>query len=193
MRLDLADADIHWLPDFLEQSLADTLFRALVQEIEWRDDQIHLFGKTHPLPRRQQWFADDERAYTYSNIRMHPVPWSAALSSVRTAVTRQTGLHFNTCLANLYRNGADSNGWHSDDEPELGPDPIVASVSFGVARDFRLRHKHTGQTHTLKLTHGSLLLMGSGSQTHWQHSLPKRKRITEPRVNLTFRRMPPKS
>lgn len=190
MHLDLPDAELEWLPDFFPSAVADDLFGALMREVSWRDDHITLFGKTTPLPRRQQWFADGGRPYTYSRIHMVPAPWTPALLQVRAAIADVTGLDFNTCLANLYRDGNDSNGWHSDDEPELGPDPVIASVSLGATRDFRLRHKDTNQTHTLALTHGSLLVMGSGSQTHWQHTLPKRKRIVEPRINLTFRRMP---
>ncbi len=188
MRLDLPDADIQWWPDFLAPPLADALFQQLLSDIPWRDDHITLYGKTYPVPRRQQWFADGGLSYTYSRIEMYPTPWTASMEQVRTALTQATGLVFNTCLANLYRDGQDSNGWHSDDEEELGPDPVIASVSFGATRDFRLRHNNSRQTHTLALTHGSLLLMGSGSQTHWQHTLPKRTRVHEPRVNLTFRR-----
>lgn len=191
VRLELPDADVRWLPEFLEPSRADTLFDALLCQIAWRDDVITLYGKTYAIPRRQQWFADGGRPYTYSRIEMQPAPWPPAMEEVRARIAAETGLTFNTCLANLYRDGNDSNGWHSDNEPELGPDPIIASVSLGATRDFRLRHNETRQTHTLGLTHGSLLLMGAGSQTHWQHTLPKRKRVTQPRVNLTFRQLPP--
>jgi alkylated DNA repair dioxygenase AlkB len=191
MRLDLPDADVRWFPDFLVPAVANTLFDALTDEVPWRDDHITLYGKTYPVPRRQQWFADGGRRYTYSRIEMVPTPWTAGMEQVRTALTTATGLVFNTCLANLYRDGQDSNGWHTDDEPELGPDPVIASVSFGATRDFRLRHNETRQTHTIALTHGSLLVMGGGSQTPWQHTSPKRKRVSEPRINLTFRRMPP--
>jgi alkylated DNA repair dioxygenase AlkB len=191
MRLDLPDTNIEWLPNFLPPAIADALFDALLNGIPWRDDHITLYGKTHLLPRRQQWFADGDRHYTYSRIEMAPTPWTPPMEQVRAALIDASGLHFNTCLANLYRDGQDSNGWHSDDEPELGVDPVIASVSLGATRDFRLRHNETRQTHTIALTHGSLLLMGSGSQTHWQHTIPKRKRVSEPRINLTFRRMPP--
>lgn len=174
---------------FLGPHQADWLFQNLYRTVKWRHDEIQLFGKIYDVPRLQQWFADGGMTYTWSGIRMAPEPWLPALQRLRERLTEQTGHVFNTALANLYRDGQDTVGWHSDDEPELGDRPIIASISLGAERDFQLRHRSRKDlgTHTIPLPHGSLLLMSGETQRHWQHSVPRRKRIESPRINLTFR------
>lgn len=173
---------------FLAPEEAASLFDALLAGVRWRQDTITLWGKVHDVPRLQQWFADDGMVYTWSGIRMEPAPWIAPLERLRERLHEALGLRFNTALANLYRDGNDTVGWHADDEPELGEAPVIASVSLGAARDFVLRHRTRPElVQSISLTHGSLLVMEGDTQQHWRHSVPRRKRVQAPRINLTFR------
>ncbi|GAB4566073.1 MAG: alpha-ketoglutarate-dependent dioxygenase AlkB [Haliangiales bacterium] len=185
----LPDATLQLVPDFLEPGEADQLFAVLRDRIPWRQDQICMFGNRHDVPRLHQWFADNGMSYTWSGIRMQAVPWIPELVRLQERLAESTGHHFNTALANLYRDGRDTVGWHADDEPELGTNPVIASVSLGATRDFRLRHKTRRDlaAHTIALTHGSLLLMSGATQTCWEHCVPRRQRVTEARINITFR------
>jgi alkylated DNA repair dioxygenase AlkB len=182
------DLTVEYVPDFVSEGERSTLFRSIREGIPWQQDHLKMFGKTHPVPRLHQWFADDGLVYRWSGLRMVPVPWPSALLALRQRLHQHTGLHFDTCLANLYRDGKDTVGWHADDEPELGPDPVIASVSLGATRDFVLRSKATGERVVFPLTAGSLLVMGGATQRLYEHSLPRRKRVHDPRINLTFRR-----
>jgi len=161
------------------------------QRIAWRQDELRVFGRLHKIPRLHQWFADTGLSYRWSGITLQPEPWFAELNAVRERVSAAAHTPFNSVLINYYRDGNDSMGWHSDDEPELGPFPVIASLSLGATRDFKLRPKAgvTAQPQTLVLHSGSLLVMSGRSQRDWQHSLPKRKRVVEPRINLTFRQI----
>ena len=189
--LGLRDAEIEYIPGFLDTDDAWQLFESLLMHTDWRQEQITLFGKTHPVPRLSCWMADAGLDYTYSNMTMHPVPWSEALMQIKLLLQSRTGHAFNSVLLNYYRDGSDSNGWHSDDEPELGPEPVIASISLGGVRDFQLRHKgRKAPGQTLRLNHGSLLLMSGRTQACWQHQVPKRAQA-EPRINLTFRIIKP--
>lgn len=187
--LALPDAQIsHW-PAYLGQSTAYLLFEQLMQEIEWRQEKITLFGKTHKVPRLSCWMADVGLDYSYSNMTMRPVAWIDCVERLRDQLQCDTGHLFNSVLLNYYRDGRDSNGWHSDDEAELGSRPVIASLSLGAARDFQLRHRHhRKQRYSLSLANGSLLLMQGDTQRCWQHQLPKRARA-EGRINLTFRKI----
>lgn len=186
----LPDADVT-LHGFLAQPEADRLLARLRESIPWRQDRIRLFGREHDVPRLHQWFADGGMAYTWSGIRMEASPWVPELLEIRVRLRQQTGLRFNTVLANLYRDGSDTVGWHADDEPELGPEPTIASVSLGAERDFALQHKEKADLkEVIALPHGSLLLMKGRTQTCWKHCLPRRRRVREPRINLTFRLVP---
>jgi alkylated DNA repair dioxygenase AlkB len=190
-RLALDGADVVLVRAFLPVNLADALLAVLIREVAWRQDHITLFGRTHPVPRLQQWYGDPGLSYRWSGIHMEPLPWFPALDDLRRRVFTATGRLPNAVLCNLYRNGHDTVGWHADDEPELGPTPFITSVSLGVERDFQMKPKHkVGSTVTIPLPHGSLLVMGGATQSNWVHCLPRRKRITEPRLNLTFRTMP---
>ncbi|TNE86440.1 MAG: alpha-ketoglutarate-dependent dioxygenase AlkB [Deltaproteobacteria bacterium] len=176
-------------PDFLDPEEADQALATLL-DLPWRADSIVLFGKRHPLPRLHQWFGDPGLAYTWSGLRMEPVPWTPALAALRDRVSARCGVAFNTVLANLYRDGQDAMGWHADDEDELGPEPVIASLSLGATRDFQLKHRTLDlPTWTLPLTHGSLLVMSGTTQASAKHALPRRKRCQDPRINLTFRRI----
>jgi len=187
----------HQLPDgellYYPQWVADPpgLFQHLRQTISWQQDWITLYGKRHPLPRLTAWYGDPGAVYTYSGIALDPQPWTATLMALKEALTSLADVPFNSVLLNSYRHGGDSMGWHSDDEPELGPNPVIASLSLGGPRRFLLRHKTRPQLQKLDLTlaSGSLLIMAGATQHHWQHQVPKTARAVPPRINLTFRRI----
>lgn len=189
-RLPLPDGDVRIRRNFLSQTAADDYFARLRAEVDWRRDSIRLFGRSHPIPRLHQWYSDPGVEYRWSGLRMRPRPWTDALARLRERVSSAVGCSFNSVLVNLYRDGDDSMGWHADDEAELGDQPVIASVSLGAERDFVLRRRDRNSAdrgNTIALAHGSLLVMAGQTQRHWQHALPKRRRITRPRINLTFR------
>ncbi|MFL1896981.1 alpha-ketoglutarate-dependent dioxygenase AlkB family protein [Aquimarina sp. 2-A2] len=190
IQLPMQDAIVEYHPTFLNTDKANDLFTYLYKIVPWQQDQITVYGKTYMQPRLTALYAINKNPYEYSNIRMYPHEFPAILMDVLDSVNKISKEQFTTCLVNLYRDGQDSNGWHADDEKELGPDPIIASLSLGEARWFHLKHKtNPSLKYKLKLTSGSLLLMKEGSQKNWLHQLPKSKRITEPRINLTFRKI----
>lgn len=172
--------------DFLLKPAGDFLLRHLLERTSWRQDSVMVYGKRHKLPRLQQWYGDG--CYRWSGLTIQPRPWTHELSLVREAVQVATRRSFNSVLANHYRDGNDTVGWHSDDESELGSRPVIASLSLGVGRDFCLRRRSNHHArHSLRLKHGSLLVMAGDTQTEWEHAVPRRKKVTRPRVNLTFR------
>jgi alkylated DNA repair dioxygenase AlkB len=187
IHFDLPDADISYFPDFLSPEKADELFTRLKEEIPWRQDEIKVFGKMHPQPRLTALFGDG-KPYGYSGIVMQPQHWNALLSYIKEQVELVCGTHFTTVLLNYYRDGKDSNGWHADNEKELGRNPVIASVSLGAERFFHLRHNlNKDQTLKILLEHGSLLLMKGTTQHFWKHQIPKTAKPIGPRINLTFR------
>lgn len=169
--------------------MADVLLQRLRDECQWRQHEVRIAGRTLPCPRLSAWHGDAGAVYGYSGSRHSPAAWTPALTALREQVEKTTGAHFNSVLANLYRDGRDSMGWHSDDEPELGEHPLIAAVSLGAERRFLLRHRRRKdvQGHALDLAHGSLLLMAGDTQRHWRHSVPKTRRHVAPRISLTFR------
>lgn len=188
--MDLPGADIVYYPNFLPQEEVVTLFKSLFSEVDWLQDDICVYGKTYPQPRLTHLFAENDIPYSYSNVTMYPSPFSEVLFSIKKRIENITGAKFTTCLANLYRDGNDSNGWHADDEKELGQDPIIASVSLGAERWFHLKHKTDRSIKKkLLLKPGSLLLMGSGTQQNYLHQIPKTKKVAAPRINLTYRKI----
>lgn len=189
VRLTLPDADIVLYRDFVTPAQADLWLRALLAEsIPWKQDEIVLYGKTIPVPRLASWHGDSGCSYTYSGIRSEPNAWTPCLLDIRTTVEALVGLRFNSVLINQYRDGLDSVAWHSDDEPELGHNPTIASLSLGATRLFQLKHKRFESRRTeFDLTNGSLLLMRGKTQHHWMHQVPKTRRFCGMRVNLTFR------
>jgi alkylated DNA repair dioxygenase AlkB len=163
------------------------LMASLQQSVAWTQGEIVIFGKVTPLPRLTAWYGDEGAGYEYSGIRNEPLEWTAELARLRDEVGQAAGVSFNSVLLNLYRDGSDSVSWHSDDEPELGPDPTIASVSLGATRRFKLRHKATRETVVRDLEDGSLLLMSGNSQRLWEHCITKTRRPVGKRINLTFR------
>lgn len=177
---------------FFASELSDPLLDRLIREIPWSLHQIRIFGRWVSEPRQTAWFGDPEAVYTYSGVTMKPAPWTRELQQIRREVETAAGATFNSVLLNLYRNGNDSMGWHADDEPELGANPVIASVSLGAERRFCLKHRtRPDERHELVLGHGSLLVMRGALQHHWLHAVPKALRISKPRLNLTFRKIVP--
>ncbi|MEM7378690.1 MAG: alpha-ketoglutarate-dependent dioxygenase AlkB [Pseudomonadota bacterium] len=169
---------------------SESILCQLTRELDWQQPDIVLFGRSIPIPRLQAWIGEPEANYRYSGRTFSPAPWHRALAQIRERLTHTIGTQFNSVLANLYRDGNDCMHWHADDEPELGPEPCIASVSLGASRDFLLqpRDRHRG---TLKVTlsSGDLLVMRGTVQRHWRHSLPRRRRGAGHRINLTFRQV----
>lgn len=182
-------SSITFWPNWLSATDADKLLETAISAVDWRADSIKIVGKQIPLPRLQQWFGEPGTSYTYSNICLPAVSFPDFLERQRLAIEQQTGAVFNRALVNYYRDGSDSVDWHADDEPELGPEPLIASLSVGVERVFQLRHTLTKQRISISLPHGSLLLMGAGVQSYWHHRIAKVKELNQPRVNFTFRYM----
>ncbi len=186
---DLKDGAVDWFPDFLDRKLADSFFEYCYHQLKWESGTVKIFGREHVIPRKQIYYADDGITYGYSGKRLKPYSWDPRVLAIKEKIQVLTGDHYNACLMNLYRDGNDSNGWHADDEKELGSCPTIASVSLGVERPFHLKHKATKEKQTFQLTHGSLLVMRGALQHYWKHQIPKSKRIHRPRVNLTFRKV----
>ena len=185
----LPDADLTFWHDVDLGIDPDALLAELVVECDWRQDSVTLFGKTHPQPRLCAWYG--EAAYRYSGLTLQPAPWTRRLAQIRDRVETVTGHAYNSVLLNYYRDQQDCMGMHSDDEPELGPRPAIASLSLGALRDFRLKHRSRRDLDTVKLPlpSGSLLLMAGDTQHHWRHGIARQKRHCAPRINLTFRRI----
>ncbi|MEL6304086.1 MAG: alpha-ketoglutarate-dependent dioxygenase AlkB [Bacteroidota bacterium] len=187
-RLPLPESEITYFPNFFKGDWADNCFQQLLEQTPWQQDDIKVFGKVYAQPRLTALYGNNGKSYSYSNITMQPHRFSKRLLEIKTAIEKQTVEKFTTCLMNLYRDGQDSNGWHADDEKELGQNPVIASVSFGHERYFNLRHKNDKtQKHKLLLEHGSLLLMAGPTQHFWQHQIAKTAKQVGPRINLTFR------
>lgn len=188
--LDLPDARLRYFKDFFDPSEASHYFTRLFNEIPWQQDPITIFGKTYDQPRLTALHAINTKPYSYSGISMHPHKMTNELTEIYTRIGKVCSEQFTSVLLNLYRDGRDSNGWHADNEKELGQRPVIASVSFGAARFFHLKHR-TIKTARLKvqLQSGSLLLMEGDTQEKWLHQIPKTAKPTPPRINLTFRKI----
>ncbi len=184
----LPDADVDFFEQFYSPDRAQELFHLLSNELQWQQESLQIYGKWHRVPRLSALYGASNVQYTYSGIAHTALPWTSALLEIKNDLEQATQAKFNSVLANFYRNGQDSNGWHADNEPELGSQPIIASVSLGAARDFHFKHRRLAQhKYTQELSSGSLLVMGGAMQAHWLHQLPKRLRVQDPRINLTFR------
>ncbi|WP_448570666.1 alpha-ketoglutarate-dependent dioxygenase AlkB family protein [Trichothermofontia sp.] len=172
----------------LPAAAADRAFNCLLAKTPWRQESITLFGKRYQQPRLIAWYGDTGKTYRYSGLLLHPLPWTETLISLKTQVEALAAAPFNSVLLNYYRDGQDSMGWHSDDEPELGVNPVIASLSLGASRRFCLRHRSRSDAKVkLWLSHGSLLIMAGATQHYWQHAVPKTAKAIGPRLNLTFR------
>jgi len=192
--LNLKDADVTYYPNFFDKTEADKYFKNLYKEIPWQQDDIKVFGKTYKQPRLTAFFGENNQSYSYSNITMFPKPFEGHILEIKNTIEGTLNTSFTSCLANLYRNGKDSNGWHADNEKELGENPIIASITLGEERVFHFKHKYDKNLKKkLVLKHGSLLLMQGTTQEYWLHQIPKTSRKISPRINLTFRIIPQKN
>lgn len=181
------DATLALARRFLGDAEAERAFAALLAAVPWEQHRITIMGRSVDSPRRSCWIGDPGTDYTYSRTRFAPHPWPAALLPIREKLTAALAVPFNSVLANLYRDGADAMGWHADDERELGPEPVIASISLGATRRFAMKHRKTGTRLDIALEPGSLLVMSGTTQRHWVHALPRTKKPVGPRINLTFR------
>jgi alkylated DNA repair dioxygenase AlkB len=182
------DGEVFYWPGFLQPSEADHFYQDLLTEVQWRQEPIRMFGKQVLQPRQTAWYGEED--YSYSGIVMRRRSWTARLDDIKNLVQVAVGLPLNGVLLNHYRNGQDSMGWHRDNEKELGPEPVIASVSLGESRRFLLRHRTEPSLKVEQiLEHGSLLVMRGQSQEAWEHSIPKSAKVQHARLNLTFRRI----
>lgn len=188
--LPLPDAELRFDPHWLGPVDADGLMTALQDQVSWSVHRIRIFGREVDSPRLSCWIGDPLARYRYSGTLFEPHPWPAVLRPLRERLRRELGVDFNSVLANLYRDGRDAMGWHSDDEPELGAAPVIASLSLGATRRFALKHRRDpGRRLALDLPHGSLLVMSGPTQRHYRHALPRTTRPVGARINLTFRQI----
>lgn len=183
------DGTAHYYGKILPYREANRYFDLLLQNIQWKNDEANILGKHIVTKRKVAWYGNSDYSYAYSNTTKQALAWTRELSVLKRLVEEITGESFNSCLLNLYHNGNEGLGWHSDDEKSIGKYTPIASLSFGAERKFSFKHKQTKQTVSLVLGHGSLLVMKGATQTNWLHSLPKSNRITQARINLTFRMM----
>jgi alkylated DNA repair dioxygenase AlkB len=187
-QLPMPDAEVTMYQGFFDKNESDQIFIELYNNIDWKQDSTTLFGKQVNLPRLTAWYGDLGKSYCYSKIKMEPLLWIPLLINIKDQIEALTNTQFNSVLLNLYRDGRDGVAWHSDDELELGKNPMIASVSFGANRRFLFRHKFQKKLKfEIELTHGSFLLMKGATQHFWQHQIPKTNKLVEPRINLTFR------
>ena len=195
----VVEGELRLYPHLFSARESERFLDDLKQQVDWKAERITMFGRSRPLPRLTAWHGDPGARYTYSGLSLEPVGWTSTLLRIKSRIEEVSTASFNSVMLNYYRDGRDSVSWHSDDEPELGRDPVIGSVSFGSERPFQLRHRasHSAgpvSTHaparnrlTLDLPNGSYLEMGAGMQRNWVHRLPKRPRLTGERINLTFR------
>jgi len=190
-RLNLPDADVVWYPQAFSPADSDRLFQDLREQTAWRQERFRIYGKEINQPRLTAWYGDEGAIYTYSSITNHPLPWTPALLEIKARCETIAQADFNSVLLNYYRHGQDSMGWHQDNEPELGPQPVIASVSLGATRRFQFRHKKRRDLAliSIDLAHGSLLLMQGPTQEFWKHQIPKTTQPIGARINLTFRKI----
>lgn len=181
------DGEVNYYGQLLSQTSADQYLAALFENIAWRHDEAVIYGKRIITKRKVAWYGDEPFSYTYSKTTKHALPWTKELLNLRKIAQETTGEIFNSCLLNLYHSGEEGMAWHSDAEKDLKKNGAIASISLGAARKFAFKHKATKETLSVLLKHGSLLVMKGATQSHWLHRLPQSKKVTEPRINLTFR------
>ena len=176
-----------YIPYFFNRLTADNYFQKLNCEIDWKQEEMIMYGKRLKFPRLTAWYGDNDKPYSFSGITLKPSPWTTDLLEIKSKIEPKCNATFNSVLLNRYRNGQDSISWHTDAEKELGDNPIIASVNFGATRKFQLKHIHTKQKIEIELTHGSLLIMQGELQHFWQHQVPKTSIPVGERINLTYR------
>lgn len=188
--LEMPDADVVFYQDFFDATASTQLYEALASfdNIVWEQQSIVIAGQKIPFPRLTAWYGDEGNVYSYSGVTVYPHPWTPLLLGIKERVEDAAIHAFNSVLLNFYRDEKDSVSWHSDDEPELGANPVIASVSLGATRSFQFKHKQKSDLRAaIELTPGSLLIMRGATQHFWKHQIPKTKQPTGPRINLTFR------
>lgn len=188
IQFQLPDSDITYFPNFIDAAKATEYFDVFKKTILWQQDDIKVFGKVYAQPRLTALYVDNDKPYSYSNITMQPHKFSRELIEIKEEIELKAKAKFTACLLNLYRDGNDSNGWHADNEKELGANPVIASVTLGQERYFHLKHRNRKDLkHKIILEHGSLLLMKGETQHHWLHQIPKTAKAIQERINLTYR------
>jgi alkylated DNA repair dioxygenase AlkB len=183
------DGVVNYIPNVYSSLESDSFFTSLLNTIQWKNDEVFIFGKHHITKRKTAWYAEDGINYTYSNSTKIALSFTKELLELKLIAEKIAQTCFNACLLNLYHDGEEGMSWHSDNEKSIVPNSTIASFSFGAERKFSLKHRLNKQSISIQLQSGSLLLMKENTQTHWLHSLPKSKKITEARINLTFRKM----
>lgn len=193
--IDLPGAELRYYPAFLPPTRADDYYRALLEQTPWREEEVFVWGKWHKQPCLIAWFGDVGTTYTYSGRSLTPLSWTPMLADLRNLVQAQGAGTYNSVLLNLYRNNNDSMGWHSDNEPELGETPNIASLSLGDTREFLFKHRSEKSLgiRRIALPHGSLLVMSGDTQKNWLHAIGKERRQCGSRINLTFRLIYPRA
>jgi len=188
IKIELQNGKLQFFENFFDQKQSDNFFGSLLENIHWHQDKIKMYGKELKVPRLSAWYGDSNMSYSYSGIKLSPKPWTTELLTIKNEIDKVANVKFNSVLLNRYRDGNDSVSWHSDDEPELGKNPIIGSLNFGATRRFMLRHKNDKSlTYEIELKHGSFLLMFGELQHYWIHQVPKTAKKIGERVNLTFR------
>jgi alkylated DNA repair dioxygenase AlkB len=182
-----ADGCVTYVRDFLDTESSTDYFLKFQEGVHWQSDMVRMYGKVHTLKRKIAWYGDDAYGYRYSQLTRTALPWPTELLRLKTQLEAFTGESFNSCLLNYYHDGHDCMGWHADNEKMMKTGATIASISLGAERVFKFRHKHTHEMISILLEQGSLLLMKGETQEHWKHSLPASKKISTPRINLTFR------
>ena len=182
---------VEYIENFFDFDQSQLYMKYLTNDIKWKREKIRMWGREIVTKKRIAWYADEGKSYTYSGSTFYPVQWDEVLLEIKKQVEQHIRFQFNSVLLNEYKSGEVGMGWHSDDEKELGIDPIIASLSFGANRDFIFKHKTDKSFEKIKihLKSGSLLIMSGSTQHYWKHSLPKRLKVRDPRVNLTFRKI----
>ncbi|UPK70496.1 alpha-ketoglutarate-dependent dioxygenase AlkB family protein [Chitinophaga filiformis] len=183
----LKDGELVYYPQFFSLQEATSYLQVLTERIPWQQERMKMYGKEVLFPRLMAWYGDAGSNYAFSGNTYTPQAWTEELLQIKERIEPEAGVRFNSVLLNRYRNGKDSMGWHADDEPELGLNPVIASVNLGASRRFMLRHPQAGLKYELDLQHGSLLIMKGALQHHWQHQVPKTTKVSGERINLTFR------
>lgn len=190
----LPGGNLTYFPNAFSCLEADNYLKLLLNEVEWTQPTLKIFGRTVQQPRLSAWYADNKIPYTYSRFTQYGLPWKSNILKVKEKTQKITRFNFNSALLNYYRDGRDSMGWHSDNEPELGESPIVASISFGEARMFNLKNRADKTLKkSIQLDHGSILLMSGDTQNNWLHQISKSAKNMGPRINITFRRVDEKT
>lgn len=189
MQVPIQDAEVKYIYDFISYDESLRYLEQLLNEVNWQQNKIKMFGKIYDEPRLTAWYGDDGIRYKYSGIQLDPLPWNSLLAKLKGLVSDEAETNFNSALLNYYRDGQDSMGYHQDNEPELGINPTIASLTFGAERTFQMKHINDKsiKRKDIPLKSGSLLVMSGTTQHYWKHQIPKTKKNIGPRLNITFR------